>query len=37
MSIFVISTYNTDYILVKNGYIDKAINVLIKEGYEILR
>ena len=35
ISIFVISTYNTDYILVKKENIEKAVNVLIKNDYEI--
>ena len=35
ISIFVISTFNTDYILVKEEKIEKAMTVLSKEGYEI--
>ena len=35
ISIFVISTFNTDYILVKEEKVEKAILVLSKEGYEI--
>jgi hypothetical protein len=35
ISIFAISTYDTDYILVKEKDVEKAINVLIKDGYEI--
>ncbi|OOM16073.1 ACT domain-containing protein [Clostridium saccharobutylicum] len=36
ISIFAISTYDTDYILVKNNDIDNAIESLIKEGYEVI-
>lgn len=36
ISIFAISTYDTDYILIKNNSIDNAINSLIMEGYEII-
>lgn len=36
ISIFAISTYDTDYILVKNNDIDNAIQSLIKENYEII-
>ena len=35
ISIFVISTFNTDYILVKKEKIVKSMSVLSKEGYEI--
>ena len=35
ISIFVISTFNTDYILVKEEKIEKSILVLSEEGYEI--
>lgn len=35
ISIFAISTYDTDYILVKESDIDNAIEVLMKEGYEV--
>ena len=34
ISIFAISTYNTDYILVKAEQIDRAVEVLSKAGYE---
>ena len=37
ISIFVISTFNTDYILVKEENIEKAMAVLSQEGYEIKR
>ena len=36
ISIFAISTYDTDYILVKNKDIDNALNSLAKERYEII-
>ncbi|MDR3597284.1 ACT domain-containing protein [Clostridium sp.] len=36
ISIFAISTYDTDYILVKNKDIDNAIDSLIKERYEVI-
>ena len=37
ISIFVISTYDTDYILVKEKDIDKAVMVLGNDIYEIKR
>lgn len=36
ISIFAISTYDTDYILVKNKDVDNAIEALIKENYEVI-
>lgn len=33
IGIFVISTYNTDYILVKKEQLDSAVNALGKNGY----
>ena len=36
IGIFAISTYNTDYILVKAPYFSKAITALEREGYAIL-
>ncbi len=36
ISIFAISTYDTDYILVKNKDIDNAVESLIKERYEVV-
>lgn len=33
--IFAVSTYNTDYVLVKNEYFDAAIEVLGENGYNI--
>ena len=37
IGIFVVSTYNTDYILVKMGDFESAINLLNANGYEIKR
>lgn len=34
IGIFAVSTYNTDYILVKSENFDKAMDVLAAEGYE---
>lgn len=36
VGIFAISTYNTDYILTKEENFEKAIEVLSKEGYEVI-
>lgn len=36
ISIFAVSTYDTDYILVKNKDIDNAVEALIKEKYEVI-
>lgn len=36
ISIFAISTYDTDYILVKNKHINNAIESLVNEGYEVI-
>ena len=36
IGIFVVSTYNTDYILVKEGNFDRALKVLASEGYTII-
>ena len=36
ISIFALSTYNTDYILVKNDQLDEAIRALKQAGFEIL-
>lgn len=36
IGIFAISTYNTDYILVKKENFEKAQNVLQEKGYEII-
>ncbi|MFS0657175.1 ACT domain-containing protein [Bacillus sp. 179-C3.3 HS] len=33
ISIFAISTFNTDYLLVKSNALEKAIDVLLKEGH----
>ncbi|MFC2008731.1 ACT domain-containing protein [Chloroflexota bacterium] len=35
ISIFALSTYETDYLLVKQDQLDKAIHVLEAEGYDI--
>lgn len=35
ISIFAISTYNTDYVLIKNENYQKALDVLEHAGYEI--
>ncbi len=36
ISIFAVSTYNTDYILVKANQLDAAVDVLKQNGYQIL-
>ena len=36
IGIFAVSTYNTDYILVKEENFDKALKVLASKGYTIL-
>ncbi len=36
IGVFVISTYNTDYILVKKENFDRAIDVLLSAGYTII-
>lgn len=36
VSIFAISTYNTDYILVKSDNLENAIDALRQNGYEII-
>lgn len=36
IGIFVVSTYNTDYILVKKENLEKAVEILKKENYEIV-
>ena len=35
IGIFAVSTFNTDYILVKDENYDRAISVLAAEGYEV--
>lgn len=37
ISIFAVSTFNTDYILVKSEYFEKALSALITGGYHIIR
>ena len=36
IGIFVVSTYNTDYIMVKRENFDRALEALASEGYEIV-
>ncbi len=36
ISVFVISTYNTDYILIKKENLDKAVHTLKENGYGII-
>ena len=36
IGIFAVSTFNTDYILVKEENFDKAMSVLSTEGYEVI-
>ena len=36
ISIFAVSTYNTDYILIKDTNYEKALEVLKSSGYEII-
>jgi len=36
ISIFAISTFDTDYILIKQEFIDKAINSLQQHGYNVI-
>ena len=36
ISIFAISTYNTDYVLIKKEYYQKALDILNHSGYEII-
>ena len=36
IGIFAVSTYNTDYILVKKENFDKALKVLTSEGYKVV-
>ena len=35
ISVFVISTFNTDYVMVKNETLEKAVEVLRGNGYEV--
>ena len=37
IGIFAVSTYNTDYILVRGSDLERAINALASSGYEIVR
>lgn len=36
IGIFVVSTYNTDYVLVKEEHFDMAMQVLAQEGYDVV-
>lgn len=36
IGIFVVSTYNTDYVFVKNSNFDKALKVLSENGFSIV-
>ena len=36
IGIFAVSTYNTDYILVKSENFEKAMNVLKEQGYQVV-
>lgn len=36
IGIFVVSTFNTDYVLVKSENFDKTLNLLSQSGYEIV-
>ena len=36
IGIFAVSTYNTDYILVKEENFERALNVLASEGYSVV-
>ncbi|MBO4702196.1 MAG: ACT domain-containing protein, partial [Lachnospiraceae bacterium] len=36
IGIFVVSTYNTDYILVKSENFEKAMSVLEEQGYRVV-
>ncbi len=36
IGIFAVSTYNTDYIFTKKENFSKALNVLVKSGYELI-
>ncbi len=35
--IFAVSTYDTDYILIKEQYLDKALTALEKGGYSVIK
>jgi hypothetical protein len=35
ISVFAISTYDTDYLLVKKENLKKAIEILVKKGHQI--
>lgn len=35
--VFVVSTYDTDYVLVKEGFLDRALDALSAAGYAVVR
>ena len=35
ISIFALSTFNTDYVLVKQGHFSRALHILARHGYEV--
>jgi hypothetical protein len=35
ISVFVVSTYNTDYILVKAEQLERAVKALVAQGYQV--
>lgn len=37
ISVFAISTYDTDYLLVKEENLEKAIEILVKKGHRVQR
>lgn len=37
ISIFALSTYDTDYILIKENNVDAAINTLLKNNYDVIK
>ena len=37
IAVFAISTYNTDYLLVKEDRLEQAIDALVEAGYEVTR
>ena len=37
IGLFAVSTYNTDYILVKQEHFDRALSVLTEEGYSVVK
>ncbi len=35
ISVFAVSTYNTDYLLVKEQHLEKAVQILSRDGHKI--